>query len=136
MPNYLIAGSWTIKSLIEIKGGLSFYIVDADDTNKEYMIQRFDRTLEKGKNITVHFSILKEHLIQVGRSHFNKVFFRIKNQCCNIENKIRIVNFGFNLLSHDTNSILDFSPYTMFNDLIKSHIMNKNMHNGSLQVVK
>jgi len=123
MPEYYLTGSWTIKTLVEIKGGLSFYIVDGTNEEKEYVIERFDRTLEKERNITINFVIKKSDLTQLGGSDFDKVFFRIKNQCCNIENKIRIVNFAFNFYSENMNNLVNYEPYPMITR--KSNIMFK-----------
>jgi len=135
-PNYIITGSWTIKTLVEIKGGLSFYIVDGEDNSKEYVIQRFDRTLEGGKNLTINFTIPKEELAEMGKGKFEKVFFRIKNQCCNIENKIRVVNFSFNFIKQDKSGLVEFVPYSLDNELIQSHVLDEKMHNGSLQIIR
>lgn len=136
MPEYYLTGSWTIKTLVEIKGGLSFYIVDGTNEEKEYVIERFDRTLEKERNITINFVIKKSDLTQLGGSDFDKVFFRIKNQCCNIENKIRIVNFAFNFYSENMNNLVNYEPYPMDNEKIQHYVQDDKMHNGSLQIIR
>lgn len=135
-PEYYVTGSWTVKTLVEIKGGLSFYIVDGENIEREYVIERFDRTIAKERNITVNFVIKKSDLVEHGKSNFDKVFFRIKNQCCNIENKIRIVDFKYNFYSDNQMTLIHYEPYPMDSEQIQHHVQDVKMHNGSLQIIR